>query len=189
MTAVRTRRYAVRRTQIIASLLLVAIVACGGAGSRSDDTRNQFTTSDDKLVEVAEAVPGFGGYYGDRDTGQLVIWLVDPEQRAPAESELIAAFGPDVIPEAGIRVREGQYGFDQLKLWQREIEGGGWAALDLVSTDVADELNRVRNGVTSEAGQIAVLAEMDDNGIPVEAVIIKITRPAQAVPAVETPGP
>lgn len=172
-------------------LMLAVIVGCGG----DSDTQNRFVTSDDKLVQIAKAVPGFGGYYRDRDTGQLVIWLVDLEQRAIVESELIDAFGPDVIPEAGIRVREAQYGFDQLIEWRRTIESRGWSALDLVSTDVADELNRVRIGVSSEAGRLAVLAEMDDNGIPVGAVIIRITRPAQpaqAVPpafAVETPGP
>ena len=165
-------------SRIVAALTLVAVVAC----ESTDSNRNQFLTSDGKLVKIAEAVPGFGGYYGDRDTHELVIWLVDPDQQALAESQLVEAFGTGVIREAGVRIRLAQYGFDELKEWQTTLDGTVWDIPGIVSTDVADELNRVRVRVTSPAARLAVLSEMVSGGIPVEAVVIEIRGQVQAAP-------
>jgi hypothetical protein len=176
-----------RRTLQILACGLTAFATAIVVNCDAEDPKNQFVTSDDRLVNIAGNVPGFGGYYGDRETGELVIWLVDPDQLVLAESALVEEFGFDVIPEAGTRIRQAQYGFDQLKKWQNAIGIGGWTVHGIVSTDVADELNRVRIGVTSEAGRLAIIAEMDDDGIPIDAVVFRITRAAQPASAADSP--
>jgi hypothetical protein len=188
---------------------MVTMVACGSIGVASDDPpyqfaapredlepsptddgvntefvdpRSQFVTSDDKLVQIARAVPGFGGYYRDRDTGQLVIWLVDPDLLELAELGIIDKMGPDVIRAAGARIRVAQYGFDELKAWLEILEQTAWSTPGTVSTGVADELNRVRITLSGEAGKLPILKEMEANDIPVDAVVIKIVGQVKATP-------
>ncbi len=134
----------------------------------------------DKLFEqVAARAPAFGGMFLDGDV--LKIYLTHTGGKAAAEKAIGEVFGAERIPTGGIQVLSGQYSFRQLTAWYDRL--GGLFEIDgVVLTDINERANRIRVGVEGAWAIKAVQKELQQSGIPRNAVDIAITE--AIVPAV-----
>jgi len=69
--------------------------------SVNNPTNKAYKTSDDKFLEVAAKVPGFGGMFKDGDV--LKVYLVNPGHKQAAEVAIVSVFGRESIPKAVFR--------------------------------------------------------------------------------------
>jgi len=119
-------------------------------------------TSDDDLAELADRLPGFGGFYYDGQQ-RLNVWLKDPGRSAEAEVQVADLLRrrtgrardrseDNAARVQGMRVRQAQYDFRQLLTWYRghvlpnvmRLEG-------ITMTDINEQLNRIQVGVANAA--------------------------------------
>jgi hypothetical protein len=150
---------------MIALLLASGWTAAGAAGP---------DTVDDLYLAVERQAPGFGGAFVDGDT--LNVYLINLENRPLVERVLTAALAVEGLPSGGIQVRQGQYGFAQLKAWQEQA-GAVFDLPGVVFTDVDEKLNRVAIGVENKAASGAVMEALMRLQIPLKAVEIVETPP------------
>jgi hypothetical protein len=131
-------------------------------------------------LDVALAVPGFGGYYID-GTGAPTVWLTDVSRRAEAEQALagfLASFG---WTAANLKVRQATYDYLQLDAWYRQAWRQVLSLSGAVSTDLDEGSNRLRfTGVNPSvlaniAGTVAGL------GIPAAATVLQVRGPVRQV--------
>ncbi|MEX1113232.1 MAG: hypothetical protein WED32_02140 [Patescibacteria group bacterium] len=139
-------------------------------------------TLDDRLTELAEQLPGFGGLYYD-DSGSPVVFLTDVSRAAAAQSPIRSFLESDLgrVRAAGaisrLRVIPGDYDFRQLAAWHRII------ALELkvpgiTMTDIDDSKNRLTIGVRDVAALSRVQQALANMPIPVDAVNVVLRPPA-----------
>jgi hypothetical protein len=137
------------------------------------------STIDDLLVRVEEQVPGFGGMFVDRE-GRLVVYLRDTSQLAAARSAIVAVFGAERVPAAGVRAVEGRYAVSQLRMWSRRAAAVlGLRGVTFVDLDEAN--NRVAIGVEDAATTKAVERALSSIRVPRAAVAIEVTGPIRPV--------
>lgn len=138
-----------------------------------------------ELFDLAQKIPGFGGYFFDAN-GDAVVYLQDPSRRTAAVTALEpilrrprgrrAKANPDVI------VRQGQYAFMQIAAWRDQavdevlnISGSVWVD--------ADEMqNRLAIGVADARARVAVERRLAELGIPGGAVTISESDTAMVEP-------
>jgi hypothetical protein len=157
------------RASLLLSVLGILIFGDGWSPAIAD----QPETIDDVYLALESQVPGFGGMYAEGDT--LTVFLTDPGQRGAAE-RAIAVHQPAGVPAGGIQVKQGQYGFSQLKGWQMQAN----ALFELpgvVFTDVDESQNRIAVGVEQKGHTGAVMQALMRMGIPLKAVDIVETGP------------
>jgi hypothetical protein len=148
---------------IVGILALLLASGWATAGAAGPDTVDEINLAIDRQV------PGFGGAFVENDT--LTVYLTNLEGRPAAERALAAAFGAEGLRGRGIQVRQGQYGFSQLKTWQDEA-GAVFDLPGVVFTDVDETLNRVAIGVENKAAGAAVTQALMRLQIPLKAVEI-----------------
>ncbi len=152
---------------IVGILALLLASGWATAGAAGPDTVDEINLAIDRQV------PGFGGAFVENDT--LNVFLTNLESRPAVERALAAAYGAEGLPARGIQVRQGQYGFAQLKAWQDEA-GAVFDLPGVVFTDVDETLNRVAIGVEDKAA-----------GAAVTQALMRLQIPLKAVEIVETP--
>lgn len=133
-------------------------------------------------MDVARAVPGFGGYFID-ETGSPTVWLTDPSRRPEAEQALAGFLDSYGWTAADLKVRQADYEYARLDAWH----AGAWrevlALSGAVSTDVDEGRNRLRfTGL--DAGVLAqIAATLSGLGVPAAATALEVRGPVERVVA------
>lgn len=129
----------------------------------------------DPLV-VAQAVPGFGGYFID-ESGAPTVYLTDPAQRPAAEAALAGFLSSFGWSASDLRVRQGQYDYAQLDAWYR----GSWvralAVPGAVFSDIDEGSNRLRFGGVDAAAVASIVSTLASLGVPAAAVEVQLAAP------------
>ena len=157
----------------------------GGTPVNPDGT--EYRTPNDKLADIGEQVPGFGGMYRDpADQDVLKVFMLDTtngQQKTDVAGAITDKF-PGTIRPGGIEVIQGQYSMSQLTDWYRQvitaIGSAGILGNGFVLTDLEEDKNRIEVGVTSEKGVAIIetmLAGLPD--VPREAVRVTIRQKMQ----------
>jgi hypothetical protein len=172
--------------RILAVLMAVSATAC----DQSRDPVSPVTptepfhsaapqgTADDPVPDqlaVAEAVPGFGGYYID-EAGRPTVWLTDVARRPEAEAALAGFLDHFGFTTADLRVREATYTYQELDGWYRQAWPRALSVMGAVFSDLDESQNRLRFGAVSGAVP-NVSAALSLLGIPAEAIIVEPAEP------------
>ncbi|HEU0299906.1 MAG TPA: hypothetical protein VFR37_10635 [Longimicrobium sp.] len=127
-------------------------------------------------MAVAQAVPGFGGYFID-ERGAPTVYLTDPAHRPAAEAALAGFLASYGWSAADLQVRQAQYSYAQLDAWYR----GSWTrALALPGTvfgDVDEGSNRLRFGGVDAAAVTSIASTLASLGVPAAAVQVQLAAP------------
>ena len=126
--------------------------------------------------ELDRQIPGFGGFFLDRD-GAPTVYLARGASRAPVDRALGAYVAARGLSTAAIRVRDAQYGWQQLQRWQDAATQGAFDIPGTVFVDNDETSNRVLVGVENlgTAGQVrAAVARL---GVPDDAVVVDQVQP------------
>ena len=165
---------------ILGSLAILVMLAggcslfkSGAHGANQDNSSLSKTiedgqTIDDLFAEVAKQVPAFGGMFIDSQ-GHLSVYLLDPTQKAAAESAIASIFGKDRIPVNGILVLQGQYGFLQLKEWF-DRANALLAISGVTLVDIDESKNRLKIGLENIEARSRVGQALVRINVPREAV-------------------
>ncbi|HEX9704993.1 MAG TPA: hypothetical protein VGA20_07070 [Gemmatimonadales bacterium] len=131
-------------------------------------------------LAVAQAVPGFGGYFLDV-AGMPAVYLSDPAQRPAAETALAAFLTTQGFTAADLRVLQGQHTYLQLDTWYRTARAHVFSVAGIVLGDVDEGANRLRFGVADAAAVAGVLGALAQTGVPGAAAIVEQRSPIVAV--------
>lgn len=181
----------------IAAFTFVALAACAddpmsspiepvpSMADRNPAGAGRIRTLDDRLTELADQLPGFGGLYYD-DSGAPVVFLTDVSRAALArtavrsflEFDLGRSRAAAAIPR--LRVLRGDYDFRELAQWHRLI------ALELrvpgiTMTDIDDTKNRLTIGVRDGVALAEVKSALANLPIPAGAVDVVLRPPARVL--------
>lgn len=129
-------------------------------------------------LDVAQAVPGFGGYFID-ETGAPTVYLTDPSRRPEAEQALggfLTSFGWSA---ADLRVRPAQYDYLQFDAWYRQAWPRILALPGAVSTDLDEGKNRLRFTGVDAAALSSIAGTLAGLGIPAAATVIQLRGPVR----------
>jgi hypothetical protein len=178
---------------VLCALLAVPFNSNTGNAAKSNpaalpvqDQKDEGKTFDDQLAAVAMQVPGFGGMFYDQD-GTLQVYMVG--QRGPA-NEALTSLLEDVLAREvgrgarlssrGMEFREAKYDFLELHRWQQQMTPEVLAIPGVVSTDTAEDKNRLQIGITGEPGTAEAVEEaLSKLGIPREMVEVNETKPIE----------
>lgn len=133
-------------------------------------------TSDDELLDLAKANPGFGGLYFDAD-GRLQVYLTDVSRKTavlPAVRAFLARHGARQadVAVANAVVKQGSYDFAQLSDLYAKWNAGT-PMHGITQTMIDKGRNRVQIGVIDGATAAAVAAAITQRGIDPAAVLIE----------------
>jgi hypothetical protein len=162
----------------------LALAACQNDSSpTSPDTgplsaRVQSSQGSDlpSAAEFARQVPGFGGFFLNRD-GTATVYLTRGSSRAPAERVLAGYLKGRGLSTAAVRVVEARYGWQQLQRWQAAATVEALAVPGAVFVDNDETSNRVRIGVENLGAVGQVRAAVARLHIPDAAVIVERADP------------
>lgn len=126
--------------------------------------------------ELDRQVPGFGGFFLDRD-GAPTVYLIRGSSRAQAERAFGAYLAARGLSTAAVHVLEGRYGWQQLQRWQDAATNGAFEVPGTVFVDNDETTNRVRIGVENLNSSGQVRAALARSGLPDDAVIIERAEP------------
>jgi hypothetical protein len=83
-----------------------------------------------QMRRLSKQIPGFGGWFFDHE-GDLNVWVTDPETYGARARSVITAASQGLPPgkkqQYAIRVRRGQYDFQQLPAWRDRLEASSRA--------------------------------------------------------------
>ena len=148
-------------------------------------TGSRFRRPDeDAMVSLAKEVPGLAGYFLDSHHN-IVAYVAD----STAFDLARAAIGrhltggtlgvPPKLRVAGVVIRKGDYGFQQLSDWRDLVTE---QILGTVRGAVYDDLDEARNRVTigvltdqAQAAEAAILAQLASLGVPAKAINFETT--------------
>ena len=164
--------------------LTLTLVACHDS---SDPTSPEVRSPHSQLLQasqdpnpsqlaVAQAVPGFGGYFLD-GAGRPSVYLRDAAQRPAAEQALAGFLADRGFAASDLRVLQGDFDYAQLDQWYRLVRGGVFSVAGIVLGDVDEGSNRLRFGVVSAGAIAGVRSVLTLAGIPAAAAIVE-PRPA-----------
>lgn len=132
-------------------------------------------------MEVAQVVPGFGGYFID-ETGEPTVYLADPSQQDAAAQALAGFLADRGFTAADLRVRQADYSYLQLDAWHEQAWPAALAVSGAVFSDVDEASNRLRFGGVDAAAVAGIAAAVVQQGVPSAAVVVEQTAPiAQAL--------
>lgn len=138
-------------------------------------------------MSVAQAVPGFGGYFLD-GSGTPAVYLTDPSQRPAAEAALAGFLGDRGFTTADLRVVQGSFAYTQLDAWYRLARANVFGVSGIVLGDVDEGANRLRFGVAGLPAANAVQVVLTSLGIPLSAVVVEQRAPIAAVATLRDAG-
>ncbi len=125
--------------------------------------------------DVAQAVPGFGGYFLD-EAERPTVYLTDVSQRPAAEQALAGWLSSRGFTPASLVVRQGKYDWTQLQSWYNQVWTSALRVPGAVYSDVDEGNNRLRFGGTG--GAIAsITAAVAGAGIPADAFAVELASP------------
>jgi hypothetical protein len=130
-------------------------------------------------LAVAQAVPGFGGYFIDH--GVPTVWLTDPSQRALAEQALAGFLADRGWSAADLVVRQAAYTWLQLDAWHNAAWPHALSVMGAVYTDIDESSNRLRFGGLNAQAVATITAAVAATGVPAAAVVVQETAPIRQV--------
>ncbi len=158
-----------RRHLALALILVLASLACSvSPAAAAPGPSGPLGSMDQELAQINRQIPGFGGLFYDR-AGRATVYLTDP-----ADPRALALLGPDV------RVLRGDFEFEQLLAWRRELRPALLGLPGVVLLDVDEAADRVRVGVEPQrlaAVRLGVAVEAAKRGIPGDALVVEATDP------------
>jgi hypothetical protein len=138
--------------------------------------------TDGEFVRLARQIPGFGGYWIDRD-GSMNVTLTDASQ----ESKVRALLEPVASLRRGdrggrgaasFRFHHADYDFVQLAGWHARLTPV-LTVPGVVFTDADETANRIRIGISTPSARAAVEAEVARADVPRAAVIVEQAAPVE----------
>ena len=123
-------------------------------------------------LSVAQAVPGFGGYFLDA-AGRPTVYLANAAQRPAAEAALAAFLAERGFTASDLQVRQGSNLYTQLDTWYRLARPGVFAVAGIVMGDVDEGNNRLYFGVTTPSAALGVRNVLASLGIPASAFLVE----------------
>jgi hypothetical protein len=174
-----------RRTLTVISLLAFA-AACDRTvdplGPEDDIRGPSHSTSSvsqdpapDQMT-VAQAVPGFGGYFIDSD-GMPAVYLTDASQRPAAEAALAGFLEDRGFAAADLRVLAADYSWQELDAWYRASWPQALAATGAVFSDIDESANRLRFGGVDASALASIAGAVTGAGVPSQAVVLEQASP------------
>jgi hypothetical protein len=161
-------------------------ISAGNSNAAAAAAQDGFETEDDRLANVGKQVPGFGSMFFDQD-GILQVYMVG--QKGPADAALMSSLEAVIAQEVGrgvrlsgngMEIREGQYNFLDLYSWHQRMSPEVLAIRGVVSTDIGDDSNRLRIGITDTPGAAEEVEKtLSILGIPRDAVEINPEKPVE----------
>jgi hypothetical protein len=159
---------------LVMASLTVLFVATAPATAQDDlSPQADFVTLDDQMLQVASAVPEFGGMFRDAD-GALAVYLTNTAQSDRVQQAIAGRLGAPFIGPRGIRVLRGLYGFAELTRFHRKVQPA-LALKGVTYTDLDEARNRVTIGVETAADARTVQVDAMRFGIPADAVAVTVT--------------
>jgi hypothetical protein len=190
--------------RFIVVMVLVGLVA---ACSRTETPRGSMPVvteiaMDEKLLETAKHLPGFGGLYFD-DNGDLNVYLVEDvaalrgeklkARQNQVQQVLTDVFGKELLSQgriqrdadaakataAGpvkIKLVKGDFNAVQLATWRAEA-GGVLEIPGVVFTDLDERHNRIKIGIAPGTSREQAQALLKQKNIPDKAVLFEETQP------------
>ena len=131
-------------------------------------------------LAVAQAVPGFGGYFID-ETGAPTVWLTDPSRRAEAEQALAGFLESFGWTAADLRVRQAAYDYLQLDAWYSRAWPQVLALSGAVSSDLDEGRNRLRFTGVDAAALANIASTLSGLGVPSAATVLQVRGPVRRV--------
>ena len=128
-------------------------------------------------ADVANAVPGFGGYF--LDNGVPTVYLTDPSRRAEAERALAGFLADRGFAASDLRVRQATYDWTQLDAWHEKAWPRVLTVSGAVYTDIDERSNRLRFGGIDAAAVQNIAGLLTGLGIPSAAAIVQVTAPIE----------
>jgi hypothetical protein len=127
-------------------------------------------------MAVAQAVPGFGGYFLDTN-GAPTVYLTDPGQRLAAEQALATFLSSRGFTAEDLVVRQAAHDYLQLDAWYRTA----WPAALAVSGAVYSDIDEAGNGLRFGGADATAVAGIQDAlaavGVPRSATVVEQTAP------------
>ncbi len=146
----------------------------------------EMLTLDEQLLEVAKQDPAFGGMFFEED-GRLTMYVEQGvlestsgfERLAGMSLSLESTFQDNPLMEAAatqrVNVLPAQYSFIDLYGWSEAMKSSVLALPGVVSTDIAEDRNRLRIGIEEPHIADRVREHLDSLGVPAEAVLIDVS--------------
>lgn len=170
-------------------ICLIIFSGCDNAQSVStlptlEDTANKTWTPaknmDDYLAEVADKVPGFGGYYYDFKTGAMMIWLKSEDDKPKAvealvpymEANLLGVVDINSFKNMNFLVRISSYDFRQFKTFM-DILNRNVKVTHFTSSDIDEYRHKIVIGVYDLRERSQILTDCAKAGIPSDAVEVE----------------
>jgi hypothetical protein len=123
---------------------------------------------------IAHEVPGFGGFWFDRNETRLNVHLVDLKDSTKARSaieRILASHRQRLDPNRSFAFHKADYNFLQLDIWRCAIPKGLDENFDgYIGSSVRSNVNRIRLTVVDAAAERRVRKAMKKLRIPEKAV-------------------
>ena len=130
----------------------------------------------DPLLAHARHIPGFGGFFLDRD-GQPTVYLKDARQRGTAEAGLAGTLRELGMTSSQLRILKGNFDYLQLNDWFTRAAPAALAIPGAVFADLDEGSNRLRLGVETAAAERSVRELLARHGIPSAAAVVERAEP------------
>jgi hypothetical protein len=158
------------RHRIVATLLAVLLALGGGHAGAADE----HVDSDERQLEISDAVPEYGGLSAIHGEPFVTVWLTDNVDEATARAAADAyrdLFDVEWMDGLEVRPRQADHSWRDLVTWKRALT----SQLDVdgtVTFDIAEDLNRVRLGILRSTSESEVRTQAEALGVPTSALII-----------------
>ncbi len=123
----------------------------------------------------------FAGLYRDRDTGKLVINLIDVSQKDVALQAAANVLDADRISKEGVEVRQVKYSMAQLKTWKDAVSQVMFDTEGVVAVGVDQVRNRVFVGVNDDKSKSVIRSKLTELNLPEDAFSIALMQFKDAV--------
>ncbi|HEY7614930.1 MAG TPA: hypothetical protein VH764_18185 [Gemmatimonadales bacterium] len=132
----------------------------------------------DDPVALVRGVPGFGGFFLDRD-GAPTVYLRDASARAQVERALRPWLISQGVGPAAFQVRRATYDWASLERWQGRATGTALAMQGVIYVDADEARNRVTIGVERGMAAAQVRSAVARFGVPSAAVVVEESAPVR----------
>jgi hypothetical protein len=127
-------------------------------------------------LAVAQAVPGFGGYFIDA-SGAPTVYLTDVSRRTDAANALRGFLDSFGWTAADLRVRQATYDYLQLDGWYRAARSGALGVTGAVFGDIDEARNRITFAGVNAAALANIANIVSGAGVPSAAVNLTVHGP------------
>ncbi|MBC8090111.1 MAG: hypothetical protein H7Z40_22875 [Phycisphaerae bacterium] len=131
------------------------------------------------MLRIEQDIPGFGGFYQDTTSGDIVAFVTDMQSSAATVSRLNQFVTDKMVTRKNgsrslVTIRQGEYSLSTLIDWQVKLRTSGNRSSGIVLLDADEHLNRLRVAVSDSAAVGGVLELAQSLGIPVQAIVSEL---------------